>query len=248
MAFSKKAREGESGLADNYQLYVPKSSGEGDERVGAWFGYPYPKTPTACCLVLNGERMIDNELDDGHLWLSVGAFEPGDEKGTFIIHESGREDRYPNQNSKFGRFLASANDVGLLDVMETRQDPARQVYETRDASIWEDLTLDIHETAVPEKTDPKTGQTFPATRVATIVGFREGRNFTTDGASGSGASSGSAKTSTNGGAVTDDLKEKAVALAKKSEDYMSYLEAANELGIEPGHALADEMFYKGARA
>lgn len=250
MPWSNKAKEGESGLADRYQLYIPKSSGEGAERVGAWFGFPYANAPTSCCLCLYGERSIDGEIDDGHIWLSVGAFEPGDEQGSFAVHETGKDDRYFSQNSKAGKFMASANEVGLLDFLEGRQDPARQQYETKDALMWEDLTLDIEEVSNPERKDEKTGQVFPASRQPLVRGFREGRAFTDGGSSGGSTSAGAttAKANGNGSANDPELRGKAVEAAKASEDWMSYLEAVQPLGIEPGHPFADEAFFKGAKA
>lgn len=246
MPWSDKAKQGETGLADKYQLYIPKGVTNGDVRLGAWFGYPYKNAAQAAALCLYGERMIDGEIDDGHLWLSVGAFEPGDKEGSFIIHETGREDRFPSQNSKFGKFLASANEVGLLDELENRQDPGRAALESRDALIWEDITLDIEEVVTPARKDEKSGEEFPASRQPLVRGFRLGRSFVTE--DGAAAASSTPAASTNGGGGSDELKDKAVELAKSSDDYMSYLEAAAPLGIEPGHPLADEMFFKGARA
>lgn len=123
--WSDAAKKGESGFAEDYILTVQTSR----------FGFPYEDNAEACCLVLGGERNIDGELDDGNLWLGVGAFEPGDKEGTFAIHESQDATKHPNRNSKFFKFFKSALDAGVP--LEEQQDAARVQYEEKDALVWE---------------------------------------------------------------------------------------------------------------
>lgn len=219
--WSQKAQQGESGFADRYLLTVRTAK----------FGFPWPNATDRCALVLDGERNIDGNLDDGNLWLAIGDFEPGDEAGSFALHSSQDVSKHFNQRSKIGRFLKSAREVGLMDVLQSRQASDREQYEEKDASIWVGLTLDIEEVSVNYGKNKETGEEM------------EGRQPFVRGFSESGAPVASATTpaaASSNGSVTE---AQAKLLAKGSATYLAYLESITSQGVDAGDAKAQQEFY-----
>lgn len=230
--WSTKAQQGESGFADRYLLTVRTAK----------FGFPWPNATDRCALVLDGERNIDGNLDDGNLWLAIGDFEPGDEAGSFALHSSQDVTKHFNQRSKIGRFLKSAREVGLMDVLQSRQAADREQYEEKDASIWVGLTLDIEEVSVNYGKNKETGEEMEG-RQPFVRGFSEG-NAPVSGAAGSQATASGSGTASANGAVTED---QAKLLAKGSATYLAYLETITSQGVDAGDAKAQQAFYDESR-
>lgn len=132
-----------SGLPDRFQFTVSN----------ARVKYPYEKNPTQAAVVIEGEQNIDGEIEDNHLWLKPGtAFEPGNEDGTFLVHQEQTPDVYDgggpkpkkiNKNSAYGKFLASALDVIGKDELAANQSSEQSKYQIWDVTFWEGLVLDI---------------------------------------------------------------------------------------------------------
>lgn len=215
--WSTKAQQGESGFADRYLLTVRTAK----------FGFPWPNATDRCALVLDGERNIEGNLDDGNLWLAIGDFEPGDEAGSFALHSSQDVSKHFNQRSKIGKFLKSAREVGLMDVLQSRQAADREQYEEKDASIWVGLTLDIEEVSVNYGKNKETGEEMEG-RQPFVRGFSEG---------GAAASA--------NGTVTE---AQAKLLAKGSTTYLAYLESITSRGVDAGDAKAQQAFYDAAKS
>lgn len=250
MPWRNEAKEGSSGLAEKYNATIRR----------ARWGFPFPKAGDQIALILDFEREIDGSVDDGHIWLKPGnGWELGDKDGTINVQlgDGGAVDTRPvgtfiefyadgelkadkvmNKNSGYHRFLKSALDAGVP--LEAVQDPARMQYEEKDALMWEGLKLEI-----TEKEESGTiqrgegaGQTWNRRQplVTAFLGTVEGGAAPT------------ASASTNGNAG-GDKREAAAALAKSSDTFIKYLDAANkELGIDPSDELASNDFYVGARA
>lgn len=235
MPWDPKAKTGESGFADDYILAIS----------AARYGTPFPTAADVVALVLDGEREIDGELDDGHLWLSVGDFEPGDKEGSFALHSSQDADKHFNQNSKVMKFIKSAIDAGVP--IEERQDPKRAEYQEKDALMWVGLRLRIHEESIPEKSDPKTGQVFQASRQPLVTEYLG----TVDApkASQEAPADAVASAASNGGGSTESLVARAKELARKSPDYMKYLEdvTSGEYNANPADAVAQKDFFEAAK-
>lgn len=224
--WSDKAQQGESGFADRYLLTVRTAK----------FGFPWPNATDRCALVLDGERNIDGNLDDGNLWLAIGDFEPGDEAGTFALHSSQDVSKHFNQRSKIGRFLKSAREVGLMDVLQSRQAADREQYEEKDASIWVGLTLDIEEVSMNYGKNKETGEEMEG-RQPFVRGFSEG-----------GAPVDSVVAPTAGSANGVVTEAQAKLLAKGSATYLAYLESITSQGVDAGDAKAQQAFYDSAKS
>lgn len=229
--WNSKAKQGESGLADDYILVT------GTENR---FGFPYENAAEVCALVLTGTRIIEGEEDEGHLWLSVGDFEPGDKDGTFALHSSQNPDKHFNSNSKVMRFIKSALDAGVP--LEDVQDAARAEYMEKDATMWNNLALRIHE----EPTEPvklRDGSMSKAGRqplVTEYLGTRE--EFYASG--GVKAPSASAGADNGSGDITD---EQLALLAKLSTGALDFLERGVKAGLDPSDPRLSESAFQAAR-
>lgn len=225
MSWSDKAKSGESGLKDRYQLSVTAGR----------FGFPFPNAPQACALILEGEQSVDGDLSDGHLWLTCGDYEPGDAEGSFALHSTQDPERHFSQQSKIGKFIKSALEVGVP--IEDNQAPDRVIHEEKDALIWVGLVLDIEE--VPTSgTNKKTGEAWEGRQpyVRTFIGK------TGDAAT---VVTPSHSTSSANGSKEDSAR----LLAKSSASYITYLEAVtSQLGVDPGDSMATNDFYVTARS
>lgn len=228
MSWSDKAKQGESGFADRYQLTITKSH----------FGFPFlatadnPDAGNACNLILEGEQSVDGDLRDAHLWLSTGDFEPGDAEGTFALHSTQDPDRHFSQNSKLGKFIKSALEVGVP--IEDNQAPDRVIHEEKDALIWVGLVLDIEEVQT-SGTNKKTGKEWTGRQplVRAFIGKAGETSVATPASSSSNGSK----------------EDSARLLAKSSASYITYLEAVtSQLGVDPGDAMATNDFYVSSRA
>lgn len=227
MSWSSKAKSGESGLKDRYQLSVTK----------AHFGFPYPNAPQLCALVLDGEvSEPSGDLSDGHLWLTCGDYEPGDAEGSFALHSTQDPERHFSQQSKIGKFIKSALEVGVP--IEDNQAADRVIHEEKDALIWVGLVLDIEE--VPTSgTNKKTGEAWEGRQpyIRAFLGMA--------GTAGSVPPTATASSASSNGSKEDSAK----LLAKASASYIVYLESVtSQLGVDPGDQMATEGFYTSARA
>lgn len=239
MAWSDKATIGESGLADRFKFTVRSAK----------FAFPYDKAPGTCALVLDGERDIDGQIDDDHLWIKPGeTFEPGDSEGTFALHTSQDPDKHFNKNSGLFKFLKSGFEIGLGEALQAAQDPDRAKYEEKDALMWVGFTLDIEmvEEEFTLKSGPEAGKVVQS-RQPRIRGFvaPDGSSGASAAASGEASASTSEKASTNGTFSEEQAKELAVNTPK----FMKYLETlVEEHGVDTGSPLAQKAFYEEARA
>lgn len=229
--WSEGAKKGESGLVDRMWFHVNT----------ARYKFPYENAPTACALVLDGERNIDGDISDDHIWLKTGAFEPGDAEGTFALHEDQNPSRHFNRNSGMGKWLASAGEVGLMEVLEKRQAPDRQQYEEKDALIWEGLDLEIEyvESTFKLRSGPDAGKEVQS-RQPYI------RAFKADGAASNSAPAAaeSSAASSNGTVTEDEAKD----IAKSSDSWIKYAEALTGKGLDPSHEYVQKGFYESARS
>lgn len=239
MGWDPRAKTGESGLADDYVLVTGT-----DNR----FGFPYENAPEVCALILTGDRIIDGEEDEGHLWLSCGDFEPGDKEGSFALHSSQNEDKHFNSNSKVMRAIKSALEAGVP--FESLQNPSRAQYQEKDARMWDNLALRIHE----EPTEPvqlRDGSMSKPGRQPLVVeylGTREkffGGGEARAAASVSASASVEAAVNNGSGDVTD---EQVALLAKQSANPLAFLEKGVELGLDPSDPRLTQEAYTAARA
>lgn len=103
MPWEEKDRHG-SEKPFRYVFHIQKSTA----------GYTEYNQGQTCLLILEGKRQsVDGDLEDHHLWLSVGAFQPGDDDGTSFLHESGDESERFHPSSKVQQFIESAIDAGV---------------------------------------------------------------------------------------------------------------------------------------
>lgn len=237
MAWDDKAKQGESGLADDYILVT------GTENR---FGFPFENAPEVCVLILEGARIIDGEEDEGREWLSVGDFEPGDKEGSFALHSSQNPDKQFNSSTKAMKFIKSALAAGVP--LEDLQKSDRAQYESKDARIWDNLALRIH----VEPTEPvklKDGTMSKPGRqplVTEYLGTRE--EFYGKGGAKAAVSSGASATISGGSDGSDGLDSKLTILAKASGDHLTFLEKAVELGVDPSDPRVSEESYSAAKA
>lgn len=234
MAWGDDAKKLGSGLVDRMQFTINK----------ARFAFPYEKRPEDCALVLDGERNIDGEVEDDHVWLKVGAFEPGDAEGTFIVHDTdpGNPRKKINKRSNYGKFLESAFEVNVP--LEEVQDAGRNEHEVRDALMWEGLILDIEyqEEKFTLTKGPDAGKEVTS-RQPYIRGYL-GKSGATGAAETTTAGQSSAPASSNG-AMSE---EKATELAKAATSHINFLENFQAAGGDVNSAMASKSWYEGARS
>lgn len=236
MAWSDEAGLG-SGLPDRFQFTVQK----------AVVGNPYEKNPEATAVVLDGERRIDDDIEQDHLWLKVGAFEKGDKEGTFLVHETQSADIFDtraerikkiNNRSSYGKFLGSLIDVYGMDALAAHQDPSRAKYEIWDLSFLVGLVLDIEMVEEPYSFKNDAGEQIEG---------KSRQPYVRAVLSADGATAAPAAATSNGSSSGPVDEATATQMAKDSASFVKYLEAVTEKGVDPSHEFASNDFFVKAR-
>lgn len=218
--WSDKDIKGESGLLDDYVFTV----------LEAKYGYPFdPPYEDVCQYILNGEAEHDGDVEDYHVYLSVGAFEPRNGKeDRYCIHETGDEDKRFNANSKARRFIGAAHELGA-PVTEKGED-------SRDAHclLGSKFRIENDEYETTIDGEKKTVRTPLPTEYLGEVDV---------GAAG-GTSSGSSDTSSgesSNGEADGDTEAKLRQLAQEKGEYMEFVQdAVTELKLDIKDPLLDE--------
>lgn len=230
-----------SGLWDRARLTIHRARVE----------HPYEKNPSAAAVVMNVERNIDDEIEDDHLWLKVGAFEPGDAEGTFLLHDTQTPDIYDtpgskkkkiNNRSSYGKFLKSFEEVVGFGVLANNQAPDRAKYEIWDVLFWEGLILDVEmveeEFEVDDNDNP--GQKKKVTSRQPYVRGFIGKADGTPAAASAPAASAAPAANGSGGPIDET---KATEIAKGAGSYVKYLETVTNAGVSETDRLASREFY-----
>lgn len=229
MAWSNKAKQGESGFADDYIITIRSSRITTPEK----FDSPV--------WVIKGEQELpDGSLnDDGSMILSLGDFEPGDAEGSFAIHTTQDRDKHFNSKTKGMKFIKSALAAGVPIEDRTRTIDGWAL-EDRDLAAWEGLRVRVHEESYETK-NFKTGEPTTGRQplVTEFLGTAEAPVAAAAGSAAAPASNGASN-----GALT---AEKATELAKASSNALEYIEAAVKAGATFGDQYANEGFFAQAK-
>lgn len=218
------AFEGSSGLHKQFVIDVRKSSAVTPE---GW------SNPT---WVLEGELTLpDGTKTDGDLRMSIGAFEPGDDGGTYIIHQTQDVTKKVGSSTGMMIFISSIkNAEGGAELKAHLQENSRIIDDVdlmnRDLSIWEGLRLSIDHKKV-ERLNPTT-QEVKMKDVAILSAYL-GR---TDGSAPASAPAAAATNGSGGG----DIDPKAFT------SYVAYLTAFTEAGGDASDPRAQRTYFDEA--
>lgn len=185
----------------------------------AYFGhdsrYNEGNTPL---LILEGEKdWGSGGDDDAHLFVKIGSFEPGDDEGTFAIHESQDPEIAFHARSHIQEFIKRAVELGWPG--PEKGDNSRQ------AKIW--VGSRFHIVGEPRSFTNDEGEKveyevqLPDTYLGEVGEEEESKAASSDGDVTKLPNS------------ADDVDRKLKLVAKKSDNYLDFLdEATTDLGLE----------------
>lgn len=236
MPWDDKDRKGEETAFPPYVFHIEES----------FAGYTEYNDGDTCLGILNGKRETkDGDLEDHHLWLSVGKFRPVDDgKAIEHLEEPGKR---MDPKAKMQIFLNSAIDAGVP--LEERGESSL------DMTMYAGLSVIVFEE--PRSFTPK-GESEPRSyRVPKVVQFLGtfdpaiGPSFygdITQGVQNVKQAFGSETVSKVAGPAAEGEEAMAAKLARQAADYVGYLESVSKIGVNPGDEYATEEFFESARA
>lgn len=231
------AFEGSTGLYRQFEITIASSVAKTPEK------YDGP------VWVLEGELKLPNgDLKDGDLRLSFGqVYEPGDDGGTYIVHQTGDNTKKVSSQTSMMKFISSMKNAENGDQLKAiLQERSRVIGDVdlmnRDLSIWEGLRLSVdHYKEL--RTNPQTGVEKEAEQPY-IVAFLG----TADAPVAASVGGAAVPAAASNGAGSTDAIGAVVEGIKSYPSYVGYLTAFTEAGGDASDARAQRPFYDAAIA